>query len=187
MPEKSNKSLAEDMKRYLEYAKSHLDDIYKKFFEMTINHPKYASNACMFIGETAHINKINLTYNILNSYGLEKWDGTKGDFILIDSELQNTSYEAALEIVEKYKDLKFVIVANCANIFHSDDLVLLYKIISDDDRTIDNLYKQPSYKIKVSAYYVFLSDKDITADLEFPEKGKAFISCTAPVLCNISF
>ena len=159
---------------------------YRAFFEKAINFPRFCTNACIFIGKTK-VNKIDLTYEMLKFYNLKEWDGKQGDYIFIDSVINNTSYKAALKLAKKYKDLKFVVVTNCNNIFQSDDLILLYKIISDDDRTITVISKRSVNNIKISAYYIFLYDDDITANLENIEKAKAFIECNEVINGEIHF
>ena len=183
---KKRRSIIDDIINYPEPTEDDYIKNYKKFFLKAINYPKYSNNGCIFFGSTK-VNKIELTHEIMENYNLKEWNGKQGDFVFIDSMKQNTNYKAALKLAEKYKDLKFVIVTNCTNIFHNDDLVLLYKIICDDDRTISVLHKQPTYNIKISAYYVFLDDNDMTADLEYPEKAESFISCTEYINGKINF
>lgn len=146
---------------------------YKDFFKTIMKYTEnskalYRCKSCMFVGKTV-VDKIQLTYNILHSYGLKEWNGKEGDFVFIDSEKRFRSYNLMSKIIVKYKDIKFVVITNCANILRNDHKTLAFKYLNEDnERTIHHLGKN----ISVSSHYVLLSDIDSRDKLKTPQYGE---------------
>ena len=168
MTKKEKKTIVEMITNYPERTEQDRITDYKNYFEKIINYPKYPLNSCAFIGETT-IDKIQLTRDIFHSYGFEEWNSKNGDFVLIDSEKKFKSYKIMLDYIEKYKDIRFVVITKCANILRNDAKILVFKYLNEFEREINSFGK----KIRVSAHYILLSDTDSRDKLKNPVYGEA--------------
>jgi len=175
MTRKQTKSILEEIKNCPERTEKDRIEDFQNYFIKIIKFPKCTQNSCAFIGET-EIDKIQLTQDILLSNGFKEWDGKTGDFIFIDAEKKFKSYKVMLDVLKKYKDVKFVVIINCSNVLRNDDKILIFKYLNEHEREI---YAEgnPKYQYRVAAHYIFLCDSNPMSKLKIQEHGNSFREC----------
>jgi hypothetical protein len=152
------------------------------FIESIYNLPKmprsFMNKGCALLGETP-FDKLDFTRAFLESYGASEYvnNGNTIKRYAIINCIGKTgrirrSY-TLLALLKKYKDVPFVIFNNCESLLKKDDYLVLFKHLSEYNRTVTFFTDRgdpADANFSVKSWYILLGDENKIH--EAPEKEK---------------